>query len=98
LTWSYASDGVAVLPFLFVHARGDVWLLSAVTLFYGAAGTLAGSARSALMTVILPRELLGEANGMFQTVREGLRLIAPLAGAAIYSQTGGGAVAVLDSV
>ena len=98
MIWSYASEAVVVLSLLFVHDRGDVWLLYAVTLFYGAAGTLAGSARSALMTVILPRELLGEANGMFQTVREGLRLIAPLAGAAIYSQTGGGAVAVLDSV
>jgi Na+/melibiose symporter-like transporter len=49
------------------------------------------------LTVILPRELLGEANGLFQTIREGLRLIAPLAGAAIYAAVGGGAVAVLDS-
>src|SRR5438046_3556598 len=49
------------------------------------------------MTVILPRELLGEAYGVFQTVREGLRLIAPLIGAGIYAATGGGAVAVLDS-
>src|SRR5262249_9408352 len=73
-----------------------IWIVYAVTLFYGAAGTLAGSARSALMTVILPRDLLGEANGIFQSVREGLRLIAPLVGAAIYAATGGGAVAVLD--
>lgn len=50
------------------------------------------------MTVILPRDLLGEANGLFQTVREGLRLIAPLVGAAIYASVGGGAVAILDSV
>jgi MFS family permease len=50
------------------------------------------------MTVMLPRELLGEANGLFQTIREGLRLIAPLIGAAIYASVGGGAVAVLDSV
>ncbi|TMK68642.1 MAG: MFS transporter, partial [Actinobacteria bacterium] len=60
-------------------------------------GTFAASARSALMTVILPREMLAEANGIFQTVREGLRLIAPLAGAGIYSASGGGTVAVLDS-
>src|SRR2546421_12439550 len=48
------------------------------------------------MTVICPREVVGEANGMCQTVREGLRLIAPLVGAGIYAATGGGAVAVLD--
>jgi MFS family permease len=97
MIWTYAAEAVAVLFLLFVHDRGDVWILYAVTLFYGAAGTFAGSARSALMTVILPRELLGEANGVFQTVREGLRLIAPLVGAGIYAATGGGAVAVLDS-
>jgi MFS family permease len=97
MIWAYSVEAVVVLSLLFVHDRSDIWLLYAVTLFYGAAGTLAGSARSALMTVILPRDLLAEANGMFQTVREGLRLIAPLVGAAIYSKTGGGVVAVLDS-
>jgi len=94
---TYSAEAVVVLALLFVHDRSDVWLLYAVTVFYGAAGTFAASARSAFMTVILPRELLGEANGLFQTLREGLRLIAPLAGAAIYSAVGGGAVAVLDS-
>jgi hypothetical protein len=49
------------------------------------------------MTTTLPKELLGEANGIFQSVREGLRLIAPLIGAGIYASLGGGAVAILDS-
>lgn len=94
---TYSVEAVAVLSLLLVHDRGDVWLLYAVAAFYGAAGTFAASARSAFMTVMLPRELLGEANGLFQTVREGLRLIAPLVGAAIYASVGGGAVAILDS-
>src|SRR5205085_1353731 len=63
----------------------------------GAIGTLASSARSALLTTTLPRELLAEANGIFQSVREGLRLIAPLIGAAIYAAVGAGVVAVIDS-
>src|SRR6266550_1311604 len=71
--------------------------LVVVALFYGAAGTFGASARSALMTVMLPRELLAESNGMLQTLREGLRLVAPLVGALIYASVGGGAVAVLDS-
>jgi MFS family permease len=95
---TYAAEAVVVLALLFVHDRGDLWILYAVTVFYGAAGTFAASARSAFMTVILPRELLGEANGLFQTIREGLRLVAPLLGAGIYASVGGGAVAVLDSV
>jgi len=95
---TYSVEAVVVLSLLFVHDRGDAWIIYAVAAFYGAAGTLAAAARSAFMTVILPRDLLGEANGLFQTVREGLRLIAPLVGAAIYATVGGGAVAILDTV
>jgi MFS family permease len=94
---TYALEAVAVLALLFVDDRSDIWLIYAVAVFYGAAGTFAAAARSAFITVLLPRELLAEANGLFQTTREGLRLIAPLIGAAIYSAVGGAAVAVLDS-
>jgi len=93
----YAAEALVVLALLFVHDRGDVWIIYAVALFYGAAGTFGASARSALMTVMLPRALLAESNGMLQTLREGLRLVAPLVGALIYAALGGGAVAVLDS-
>jgi MFS family permease len=94
---TYCVESVGVLALLGVHSRSDVWILYAVTAFYGAMGTIAASARSALMTTTLPKELLGEANGIFQSVREGLRLIAPLIGAGIYASLGGGAVAILDS-
>ena len=97
LMWTYAAEAVLVLSLLFVHDRGDVWIIYAVTVFYGASGTLAASARSALLTVMVPQELLGESNGVLQTLREGLRLIAPLVGALIYASIGGGAVAILDS-
>jgi MFS family permease len=97
LIWTYAVEAVAVLSLLFVHDRGDIWIIYAVTVFYGAAGTFAASARSALLTVMVPQDLLVESNGVLQTLREGLRLVAPLVGAAIYAAVGGGAVAVLDS-
>lgn len=93
----YSVEATGVLALLFVHNRGQLWILYAVTVMYGLASTFGGSARQAFMTVIIPRELLGDANGMFQTTREGLRLIAPLTGAAIYAAVGGGAVAILDS-
>jgi MFS family permease len=93
----YSAEALVVLSLLFVHDRGDVWILYAVTVFYGAAGTFGASARSALLTVMIPRDLLGESNGILQTLREGLRLVAPLVGALIYASVGGGAVAVLDS-
>jgi MFS family permease len=93
----YSVEAVAVLSLLFVHDRGDVWLLYAMAVFYGATGTIGASARSALMTVTIPPELLGDGNAIFQSVREGLRLIAPLVGAGIYAAAGGGVVAILDS-
>lgn len=93
----YSIEAVAVLALLFVHDRGDVWILYAMAVFTGTFGTLAASARSALMTTTIPRELLGEGNAIFQSVREGLRLIAPLVGAGIYAAWGGGVVAIIDS-
>jgi MFS family permease len=93
----YSIEAAATLSLLTVHDRGDVWLLYAMAVFIGAFGTLAASARSALMTTTIPRELLGEGNAIFQSVREGLRIVAPLAGAGIYAAAGGGVVAIVDS-
>jgi MFS family permease len=94
----YSIEAVATLSLLFVHDRGDVWILYAMAVFIGIFGTLAASARSALMTTTIPQELLGEGNAIFQSVREGLRLVAPLVGAGIYAAWGGGVVAIVDSV
>jgi MFS family permease len=93
----YSIEAVVVPTLLFVHDRGDVWILYAMAVFTGVMGTLAASARSALMTITIPRELLGDGNAIFQSVREGLRLIAPLAGAGIYAAAGGGVVAIIDA-
>ncbi len=88
---------VAVLPLLAVHDRGDVWILYAVATAYGVSYSLIGPAQSALLATLLPEELLAEANSLLQTVREALRLVAPVAGAGLYALAGGAAVAVLDA-
>lgn len=89
--------GAFVLVLLLVHHRSDAWLIYAVAFAYGALGTVFSPARSALLKIMLPEELLADANGALSTTREGLRIIAPLAGAGLYTLFGGGAVAVLDS-
>jgi len=89
--------GAFVLVLLLIHDRGDAWLIYAVAFAYGAIGTVFYPARAALLKVMLPEELLAEANGALTATREGLRIIAPLAGAGLYTVLGGGAVAVLDS-
>ncbi len=90
--------GVAVLLLLFVHGVGQLWLIYMVTALYGAAGVVFGAAQSALLRVMLPDELLGAGNAALQTVREALRIIAPLAGAGLFAALGGGAVALLDAL
>jgi len=87
----------AILLLLFVHDRGDLWLIYVIAALYGATGSVLFSARSAFMTLMLPRELLGEANAIFATIREGLRLLSPLLGAGLYAAFGGGIVAILDA-
>lgn len=53
--------------------------------------------QSALLQTLLAPDLLPAANAALQTVREALRLIAPLAGAGLYALAGGAAVALLDA-
>ncbi len=91
------ATGAAVLPLLLVHDRGDIWILYAVTAAYGFSYTVLGSGQSALLASLLPEDELADANAVLQTVREGLRLVAPLAGAALFTAVGGAAVAVLDA-
>jgi len=88
---------VAVLSLLFVRHRGDLWLIYLVAGLYGASGSVLYSARSAFMTIMLPRELLADANAIFATLREGLRLVSPLFGAGLYAAFGGGVVGVADA-
>lgn len=95
-----AADGVlaaVVLVLLLVHGRGDAWLIYVVALAYGLAGTVFYPARSALLRLMLPEELLADANGALQATTQGLRIVAPLAGAGLYAAFGGGVVAILDS-
>jgi MFS family permease len=91
-----ALAGIVCL-LLFVHDAGQMWLLYLVTALYGLGGDIFGAARGAMMKAMIPDELLGEANGAFQAIREGLRLVAPLAGAGIYAAFGGSVVALVDA-
>ncbi|HEY0493903.1 MAG TPA: MFS transporter [Candidatus Dormibacteraeota bacterium] len=89
--------GAAVLSLIFVHDRHELWIIYAVGVLYGVSQLVFGSAQSALLTVLLPSNLLAAANSAFQTLREGLRILAPPVGAAIFAAIGGGAVAVFDA-
>jgi MFS family permease len=91
-----ALAGVMCL-LLLVHDRGDLWLLYVVTALYGLGGDVFAAARSAMQKAMLPDELLAEANGAFQSLREGMRIFAPVAGAGLYAAAGGSVVALVDA-
>jgi MFS family permease len=91
-------SAAAVLPLLLVHGRDRVWLIYTVATLYGALLVFHIAALNALLKTMLPESELAGANGVLQTVKEALRLVAPLTGAALYTLVGPGGVAVLDAL
>jgi MFS family permease len=91
------ATAAAVLPLLLVHDRHQLWIIYAVAVVYGASLTLHSSARGGLLRDMLPDEDLGSANALFQTTSQGVRLLSPLVGAALYTTVGGGVLALADA-
>jgi MFS family permease len=89
---------VALVPLMLVRDRGDIGLIYVVGVLYGASLILISAALNGLIKAMLPEELLAPANGALQTVRQGLRLVGPLGGAALYTVFGGRALALFSMV
>ncbi|MFF2198504.1 MFS transporter [Streptomyces sp. NPDC058157] len=81
-----------------VRSAADVWLLFAVLTLVGTGMVLTDAAQTALVAAAVPRELRGDFNGLVYTAMESTKLLAPLAGAWLFTAFGGPAVAVLDAV
>jgi MFS family permease len=89
--------GCVVLLLFCVHSAGQVWLIYAVMALYGLSYSVLGPAQSALLTVMVPADLLPDANGALRTVQESLRLVGPLTGAALFVAAGAHTIAVVDA-
>jgi len=92
-----AATGLLVLSLLAVHSRDQLWIIYLVAFGYGLSFGLLGSASAGLRKDLLADDDLGGANAALQTINQGLRIVSPLAGAALFAALGGGAVAVLDT-
>ena len=89
----------ALLLTLFaVDSPSRLWLLYTVLFVYGAAGVVHDAAESALVAAAIDPSLLADFNGLRMTATEGMKLVAPLAGAALFAAYGGPSVALLDAV
>ncbi|GIV00991.1 MAG: hypothetical protein KatS3mg014_2606 [Actinomycetota bacterium] len=86
-----------VLSLLRIRGEGDVWIIYLVAFCYGALQTIFFAARSGLLVSMLPSEELAEANGILESLRNGLRIVGPLVGAGLFALWGGAAVALLDA-
>ncbi|MFI1806464.1 MFS transporter [Streptomyces californicus] len=83
---------------LLVDSGRTVWLVFVVLVLYGAGGVLLDAAESALVAGTVPASLLADFNGLRMTANEGVKLVAPLAGAGLYARFGGPAVALPAAV
>lgn len=86
-----------VCVLLLAGGRGQVWLIYAVMFGYGAVNGLITAAQTALLTDLVPGDLLGEANSALQMLSQGLRLITPLLGAGLLALAGARPVILLDA-
>jgi MFS family permease len=75
-----------------------VWLIFVVMTAYGAAEVLIDAGESAIVQAVVPAERLGGLNSLRMSIQEGMKLVAPLAGAALFAWTGGSAVAGLAAL
>ncbi|MET9342981.1 MFS transporter [Nonomuraea sp. NPDC003804] len=92
----YAAMAVIVPALLLVRTAGDIWIIYAVALAYGV--LFSTPAYGGLLKDLLPSADAAAARSMLITVREGLRVLSPAAGAWIYLTFGGGTLAVVDAI
>jgi MFS family permease len=92
------ASALMLLPLLAVHDRQDVWIIYLVSALYGISIVAGSSALNGLLKELLAEEMLATANGALRTVKEGMRLVGPLAGAALFTTLGGAAVAAVDAM
>ncbi len=91
------TAAAGVLALTLVRSSSDVWIIYTVTFGYGLLTYLTSSCASGLLRDLLPDDDLAAANGLLQSIDQGLRLISPLVGAGLYSLIGGRAVAIVTA-
>lgn len=83
---------------LFVDDIGDIWVIYLVMLAQGVAVNMISAASSGLFVEMLPERLLGAANSVVMSMQESMKVLAPVAGAALFAWLGGGVAGVLDAL
>lgn len=97
LCWTNLALAGALLSLLTVRSAGQLWLVFAVMLSYGATVVLLDAGESALLPAAIAPASLGDVNGLRMSAQEGTKLLGPLAGAGLFAWKGGHSVALLTA-
>lgn len=90
LIWTCLMLAGLLMLLLAVRSARDLWLLYTVMLGYGVSYVVLDAAEAAVLPLALPHEALGRVNGLRMGAQEGVKLIAPSAGAGLFAWTGSG--------
>jgi MFS family permease len=80
--------GSSLLTLLAVSSARDTWLIFVVLLGRGLGYALSDAGETAILPAALTPSLLGDVNGWRSSAQEGMKLLAPLAGAGLYAWRG----------
>jgi hypothetical protein len=80
-----------------VRTAAGVPLLFAVTVAYGMSLVVRDAADTAILTSALPAQRLAVVNGWRSSAQEGMKIVAPLAGAGLYAWRGGPAAVAVSA-
>ncbi|MER6307663.1 MFS transporter [Streptomyces sp. NPDC001657] len=94
----YLGTATVVSSLLLVQDSGQIWLIYVVMLLYGLSFSFVDPAQAAFLRVLVPEGQLADANALTQTVKQGLRLISPIAGAGLFAAFGAQAVVAANIV
>lgn len=90
---------LAIVPALaLLFFTDEPWVIFAVLLLYGTKAVLVSAAEPALLVAMLPRDQLARFNGLRMSLQEGMKLVAPLAGAALFAAYGAWPVVAIDAL
>ncbi|WP_443042859.1 MFS transporter [Streptomyces sp. NBC_00370] len=98
LIWCNLALAALLAALFAVDSAGRVWIVFGVLFVYGAGGVVQDAAEAALVATAVDARLLADFNGLRMTANEGMKLVAPLAGAGLFTRFGGPAVALLDAL
>jgi hypothetical protein len=87
-----------LLSLLTVSTAGEAWLIYLALLGRGFSYVVLDAGESAILPSALPAGLLGDVNGWRSSAQEGMKLVAPLAGAGLFAWRGPVPVVLICSV